>query len=64
MSLKNFIEQEKKDPYLFWKLSSGIHQNLLNEAIDEIEKLKSIIKREKNGTGCKRKNKNVKKIES
>jgi hypothetical protein len=48
MNLKDFIEQEKKDSNLFWRLSSGIHKNMLDEAIDEIERLKSIIDLEPN----------------
>lgn len=39
MNLKEFVEEEKKDRNLFWRLQSGEHQNLLYEALDEIERL-------------------------
>ncbi len=38
ISLKQFIEQEKTDKNLFWKLNSKNHQNLLNEALEKIKK--------------------------
>jgi hypothetical protein len=39
MSLAEFIEGEKADSNLWWRLSSGDHQNLLDEAIDRIAAL-------------------------
>jgi hypothetical protein len=39
MSLAEFIEGEKADPNLWWRLSSGDHQNLLDEAIDRSAEL-------------------------
>lgn len=31
------------DPNKFWRLSTGAHENLLDEAIDEIERLQRIL---------------------
>jgi len=39
MNLTEFLKKEKEDSNLFWRLSSGDHQNLLDEAIKRIEKL-------------------------
>ena len=36
MNLKEFIEKSKEDHNLFWRLQSGEHQNLLDEAIERI----------------------------
>lgn len=37
MNLNEYIEKEKEDSNLFWRLSSGEHQNLLDEAIEKLE---------------------------
>lgn len=37
MPLSDYIEMEKADSNLFWRLDSGHHQNLLDEAIELIE---------------------------
>ena len=37
MNLNVFIEKGKEDSNLFWRLSSGEHQNLLDEAIEKLE---------------------------
>lgn len=34
MTLNEYIERSKVDSNLFWRLPSGDHQNLLDEAID------------------------------
>lgn len=39
MNLTEFIEKEKEDSNLFWRLSSGEHQSLLDQALDRIEEL-------------------------
>ncbi len=39
MNLSEFIEESKRDRNLFWRLQSGEHQNLLDEAIERIEEL-------------------------
>jgi hypothetical protein len=36
MTLDEFIEKEKDDSNLFWKLNCGEHQNLLDEAIERM----------------------------
>ena len=41
MNLKEFIEKSKEDSDLFWRLQSGEHQNLLDEAIERIYKLEN-----------------------
>lgn len=33
-------ELEKKHPHIFWKVSSGHHQNLLDDALEKIHQLK------------------------
>jgi len=40
MNLAEYLEAEKDDSNAFWRLSSGDHLNLLEEAVDEIERLK------------------------
>jgi len=44
MDLKEYIEKEKEDSNLFWKLSEGDRQNLLDEAIDRLEDREKYIK--------------------
>lgn len=39
MNLNEFLKQEKQDNNLFWRLSSGEHQSLLDEALEKIEEL-------------------------
>jgi hypothetical protein len=39
MTLKEYIEKSKTDHHLFWRLSSGEQQNLLDEAIEKLEGL-------------------------
>lgn len=36
MNLEEYIKNRKEDGNLFWRLSSGDHLNLLEEAIDRI----------------------------
>ena len=36
MNLKEYKKKRSTDPNVFWTMSSGEHQNLLDEAIDEI----------------------------
>ena len=48
MNLKQYLKEQEEDKNLFWKLSPGDHQNLLDEAIElidnpEIDQLKNII---------------------
>jgi hypothetical protein len=38
-----------QDPNLFWRLSAGEHQNLLDEAIERIEKLEAEADRDQRG---------------
>ena len=39
MNLSEFVKAEQQDRNLFWKLQSGDHQNLLDEALSIIEEL-------------------------
>ncbi len=45
MNLKEYIEALKKDDNIFWYLSSGEHQNLLDEALGKIEDLEEKLKK-------------------
>lgn len=38
-SLETFVEAEKQDPNLWWRIGCGHHQNLLDQALDRIEAL-------------------------
>jgi hypothetical protein len=35
--LAEFLAGQQEDPNLFWRLSSGDHQNLLEEACDQLD---------------------------
>lgn len=37
MTLDEYLKHSEKDNNLFWRLSRGEHQNLLDEAIERIE---------------------------
>ena len=39
MELSEYVKEERKDSNLFWRLSSGDHQSLLEEALEIIEEL-------------------------
>lgn len=39
MNLQEYKEQSARDPNLWWRLSSGEHLNLFEEALDRIEEL-------------------------
>ncbi len=41
MNLDEYIKARDKDDNIFWRLSSGVHQNLLDEAIYKIEELEA-----------------------
>jgi hypothetical protein len=43
MSLAEFIEGCRADSNLFWRLPSGDHQNLLEEAVDRIAELGAFV---------------------
>ena len=43
MNLEEYMGKEKDDPNLFWRVSDGIHLNLLDESIEEIERLRNKI---------------------
>lgn len=38
--IADYIEAEKLDGNLFWRIDSGHHQNLLDDAIEQIERLR------------------------
>ena len=40
MNLKEYVNKSKNDPNLFWKLQAGEIENLLDEAIEELQKCK------------------------
>lgn len=42
-SLEDFLAMEAVDPNVFWRLDCGHHQNLLDAAIDDIEKLRTVL---------------------
>ena len=44
MTLNEFIEQQEEDSNLFFRLSTGDHQNLLDQAIERIETLKKVMR--------------------
>lgn len=42
-TLEDFLAMEAVDPNVFWRLDCGHHQNLLEAAIDDIEKLRTVL---------------------
>ena len=52
MDLKEFRQKEKEDSNLFWRLSEGERQNLLDEAMDESDRLWNAILRSPYDLDC------------
>lgn len=42
-SLQEYRRRQREDPRLFWRLASGDHQNLLEEAIEQIDSLRQAL---------------------
>lgn len=42
MDLQTYLKQCDKDPNLFWRLSSGDHLNLLEEALENLENVQKL----------------------
>ena len=40
MTVDEFLKQEKNDPNLWWRLSSGEHQNLFEEAVGHLNDMR------------------------